>query len=1047
MSERMRILCFGNPLHGDDGFGPAVSLALKRVPLPREVRVIDCGTRGLDALHFFENCPHVLIVDAMAGPQPGKLHLLNPHSVPVENTGSGGHGAGIGYLLAAVHETIPNPPVIEIIAVEIGPVSAFSPGLSLEVAAAVAEAIDVVRRCQSPATFGQECELSSELANELDVLRQANHALESELIKSTEALELLIAAQEKQQDELQLRSQELAQLHGALERAIGTMAEIFVMLGPDGRVIRANSLLARELGYAPEALVGHYFEDCLPESGRQQLHRMLPANHGTPLLLNAIRAAGGHFEAELNFRRAEAPADDERNTLPYLVHASLIHSHAGKLEGAVVVSSNIAVLKDREKALRDNERQLHETAEDLRNHRDNLTAMIEEQTQDLRAAKEHAEQASQAKSNFLSNMSHEVRTPLTAILGLSDLCQRTPLNGQQAKYLAKIRLAANHLLGIINDILDFSRIEAGKLEIEQVPFNLPAVIDEITDLLIERIEDKGLELCVDIGPDVPGSFFGDPLRLKQVIINLLGNAIKFSEKGTLRLECRLESGDDKLSRLRFSVCDEGIGISPAEQGMLFSAFSQADTSTTRRYGGSGLGLVISRRLVELMDGHIWLESEPGRGSAFHFTANLRKAPESGLTATELGARMAAHAGRTVLVVDDNPQLAESLASQIRRLGLQAEICRDGESALSLLASPSANYLAALIDWHMPAGMSGIETITAIDNILGQRAPALILLAPHDTAALTSPENSPISATLLKPSSVLRLYGALALPLHLPPLPSSPLARLADFSSVAHLRDADILVVDDVDLNRDLMQELLTTAGLKIRLASDGRQAIASIRQKRPDLVLMDCQMPIMDGFTATRQLRAEPDYADLPIIALTAGVLEHDRLQCIEAGMNAHITKPVDLDKLLRLIATLLKPVALAETPAAPASAPAIAPDAAALSLPDLPGIDVEKGLKLMGNRIGFYRNMLIKFRDSYGTNFASDLRTALANNQAADALRLAHSLKGIARNLGMDDLGDLAATVETELKAPASRRLASMLDPLFAETARISALLQQLGE
>ncbi|MBT9520254.1 MAG: hydrogenase maturation protease, partial [Dechloromonas sp.] len=207
MSERMRILCFGNPLHGDDGFGPAVSLALKRIKLPPEVKVIDCGTRGLDALHLFEDCAHVMIVDAMAGANPGKLRLLQPHSVPLESSGSGGHGAGVGYLLAAVRATIPKPPVIEIVAVEIGPVKTFAPGLSLEVAAAVAEATDVIRRCQAPAAFGQNCEL----ATELDCLRQANLALESELIKSTEALELLIAEQERQQDELQLRSQELAQ--------------------------------------------------------------------------------------------------------------------------------------------------------------------------------------------------------------------------------------------------------------------------------------------------------------------------------------------------------------------------------------------------------------------------------------------------------------------------------------------------------------------------------------------------------------------------------------------------------------------------------------------------------------------------------------------------------------------------------------------------------------------------------------------------------------------------------------------------------------------
>jgi len=1036
MSERMRILCFGNPLHGDDGFGPAVSLALKRVNLPPEVSVIDCGTRGLDALHLFEDCAHIMIVDAMAGTNPGKLRLLQPSGVPVESSGSGGHGAGVGYLLAAVRATIPKPPVIEIVAVEIGPVKTFAPGLSLEVAAAVAEATEVIRRCQAPAAFGQNCEL----ATELDSLRQANEALESELIKSTEALELLIAEQERQQDELQLRSQELARLHGALERAIGTMAEIFVMLGPDGRVIRANSLLTRELGYAPEAVVGHYFEDCLPESGRQQLRRMLPVDRGAPLLLNAIRAAGGRFEAELNFCRADAPADDETGTLPYLVHASLIHSHAGKLEGAVVVSSNIAMLKAREKALLNNERLLHETAEQLRDHRDNLASMVDAQTHDLRAAKEQAEAASQAKSEFLSNMSHEVRTPLAAVLGLSDLCLRTPLTIQQGQYLSKIRQAATHLLGIINDILDFSRIEAGKLTLEQVPFALPDLVDEITDLLIERIEEKGLELCLDLAPEVPTSFVGDPLRLKQIIINLLGNAIKFSEKGTLTLGCRLESAGHGLARLHFCVRDEGIGISPAEQATLFSAFSQADTSTTRRYGGSGLGLVISRRLVELMDGRIWIDSQAGHGSTFHFTARLHTAPDTALPASELAGRLAAFAGRTVLVMDDNAQLAEALAKQVLQLGLRAEVCASSEEVMTLLASPTANYLAALIDWQTHSGMSGVETITAIRQTLVDRVPPLILLAPHNSATLPFMEKHLADAVLRKPASLRQLYSALAVPLQLAALPASPPTDgLPDIASVPHLHDADILVVDDVELNRDLMQELLGMAGLKVRLACDGKQAIAAIRQKRPDLVLMDCQMPIMDGFTATRLLRAEPAYADLPIIALTAGALEHDRQQCIEAGMNAHITKPVDVDKLLHLISDLL----------APGHAPATARPATAALEPawmlDLPGIDVDKGLKLMRDKVDFYRRMLIRFRDSYGVSFASDLRAALAGGRHDDALRFAHTLKGMARNLGMDELGNLAATVEAELREATDREPLT-LDRLFAELARITGLLDKLG-
>ena len=425
---RLRILCFGNPLHGDDGFGPAVALALRRELGAGEAQVIDCGNRGLDALHHFENVGHVIVVDALAGSRPGSVRLLRPREVPVEDH-HGGHGAGVGYLLDAVRETISPAPLVDVIAAEIGPVSTFVPGLSLEVAAAVAETVGLIRQRFVPAADSAAAELSGEL----DMLREANQALEGELIQSTEAMELLISEQEKQQDELHRRSNELIRIHSALERAIGTMAEIFVMLGPDGRVTRTNPLLERELGYTPEALIGGYFEDCLTEAGFDQLRAMLPAPT-PPLLLNAIRAAGGRFAAELYFRRAgTTQADGNSGRLPYLVHASLLHSQAGKLEGAVVVAANIAPLKAREQALRDNERQLHETAEELREHHDNLARMVEERTHDLRQAMQQAEAANRAKSEFLSNMSHEVRTPLNAILGLSDLCLATPLNPVQAQ--------------------------------------------------------------------------------------------------------------------------------------------------------------------------------------------------------------------------------------------------------------------------------------------------------------------------------------------------------------------------------------------------------------------------------------------------------------------------------------------------------------------------------------------------------------------------------------------------------------------------------------
>jgi hydrogenase maturation protease len=1047
---KLRILCFGNPLHGDDGYGPAVALALRKQVKCSGADIVDCGNRGLDALHYFENAAHVIVIDAMAGSRPGRVHLLRPHDVPVESH-HGGHGAGVGYLLDAVRQTMPHPPLIDVIAAEIGPVSPFVPGLSIEVAAAVAETVGLVCQRFTP----QANSLVAELNTELDVLREANQALEGELIQSTETLELLITEQEKQQDELQRRAGELAQVHGALERAIGTMAEIFVMLGPDGRVLRVNPLLEQELGYSAGSLIGGYFEDCLTEQSFRQLRIMLPVPT-PPLLLNAIRAAGGRFSAELYFRHAAAPARDaESGRIPYLVHASLLHSQAGKLEGAVVVATNISPLKAREKALRENESMLHETAEELRHHRDNLARMVEEQTHDLRQAMQQAEAASRAKSNFLSNMSHEVRTPLNAILGLSELCLLTALNPAQQQHISKIRRAADHLLGIINDILDFSRIEAGKLSIEQLTFELPILLDDINDLLIGQIEDKGLELCIDLTPEVTRSFVGDPLRIKQILINLLGNAIKFSSAGNLRLGCQLESSTATQAVLHFSVSDQGIGISPEQQGALFTAFSQADSSTTRRYGGSGLGLVICKRLVELMGGRVWLDSVEGQGSTFHFTIRLGTAADIPTPAAELAPRLAHFTRRRILIADHNPLSRAVLASLCQQLGLSVDTHASGASALAALSQPNHPYLAALLDGQMPSP-NGQAIIATLLRTAPERLPALILLS--SLGAINSPESSAVAADaiLLKPTSLRRLYAALAKALGLAnPTPAAPLVRVPDLSSITQLHEADILVVDDIELNRDLMSELFATAGLKVRLASNGVEALARVRERRPDVILMDCQMPVMDGFTATRALRAMPEYADLPIVALTAGAQEHDREQSMAAGMSAYVTKPVDLEKLLGLIAGLLQSAAKpAGAPTPPPSVPAAPPPlppvadgvAAAQPLPELPGIDVVGGLARVRNKVDFYRRMLLKFRDTHAAEIDRDLRLFIGNGQRPEATRTAHSLKGIALSLGIDQLGALAADVEHRLKDPTVSADAALVAPLLAELDNIRQVLQALG-
>ena len=891
---------------------------------------------------------------------------------------------------------------------------------------------------------------STELDEELETLRQANAALEQVVLENSAALDAMIQQQEVQQDELQRRSRELAAMNTYMERAFATMTEIIVLLGPDGRVTKINKLIEQELGLPVATLQGQHLEDSMTEDSLATL-RALQAQPMPPLLLNAIRASGGRLEAELSLINARGGHE-----VPDLLRASLLHGTSGKLEGAVVVASNISMLKAREHSLHESQKKLQATADELSLHRDHLAQLVAEQTRDVVRAKNEAEAASRAKSEFLANMSHEVRTPMNAIIGMTDLVLRSGLDERQRNYVGKVRGAADHLLSILDDILDFSKIEAGKLELEAVAFQLPELVDTVTDLLGERVEAKGLEFDVDLDEAAARGFLGDPLRLRQILINLLGNAIKFSEQGTILLSVRLDYQQGESAVLHFAVRDEGIGISPAGQQQLFAAFSQADNSTTRRYGGTGLGLAISRRLVEMMEGRIWVESTPGEGSTFHFTTRLGVPPGDPLPLRQLAAHLAPHAGNPVLVIDDNPVARRILQAQCHQLGLTSEIYCGGADALAALrAAPEKRYLAALVDWRMP-DMNGGDTIAALRAEARTAFPIFVITAcSRDEALIAHELELELAGILPKPCSTTRIHAALATALGLKGANRLPGSGETPLPAATHLRGADVLVVDDVPLNQELMRDLIESAGMRARVAGNGVEALQAIEQQRPDLVLMDCQMPVMDGFEATRRLRANAATYTLPIIALTAGVMARDRIQCTEAGMDAYVPKPVNLGELLKAMAALIpadRPVTLSPSPAlqaAPVASVAPMPPAttptAPLELPQLPGINIEAGLRVVNKKIALYRRLLCMFRDSQGQTFKPLLDEVLAAGDFTTAQRHVHSLKGVARNLGAEALGDRAAELEIGLKHQPPSVDAQRLRALYTELARVTESLRQL--
>ncbi|WP_406278588.1 response regulator [Streptomyces sp. NBC_00191] len=793
------------------------------------------------------------------------------------------------------------------------------------------------------------------------------------------------------------REEALRLLQEQARSVIETARDAFVSIDEDGLVIDWNQAAEKLFGWSRREVMGRLLADTIIPEHYRAAHKA-----GLQRVL-----AGG--EAHVLGRRIEITAlHRDGHEIPVELAVWRLQSGPGRCFNAFI--RDITERKQAEEA--------------------------------VAAARDRALEASRAKSQFVASMSHEIRTPMNGVIGLSDLLLATEQTPEQRRYAQGIQAAGTALLSLINDILDFSKLEAGKLDLDDVAFSPQQLVEEVVSLVAQTPQAQGLELLSDCHPDLPVMVHGDAGRLRQILLNLASNAVKFTESGEVVVRARPAPSQPPAEQspwLHFEVADTGIGIAEANQARMFDAFSQADASTTRRYGGTGLGLAICRRLTEAMGGNIGVTSRLGEGSTFWFTVPVR-APDT----TEQPPAQASPAtlrGLRALVVDDNETNRLILDTQLRRWHMQPTTVEGGPQALVALheaAAAGRPFDLALLDMQMP-DMDGLELARRIttDQAIG-RVPLLMLTSsmPLPAAELSA---AGIARSMPKPVQQSQLLDAVVeLTAQSPPVAAAAAAAPAPTTSPPAHR-GHLLLVEDNEINQMVAQGLLTRLGYSADIAADGIQALQMTEEHTYQAVLMDCQMPRMDGYTATRELRRrEEGGGRLPVIAMTAGALAEDRERCLAAGMDDYISKPVSADDLEQALARWIDPAHCGEEPDPPAEEdedPVLT--AIERRLDELRGADTPADRELVDRLVDHF---LVRAPD-----MTSALFHALDSHDTPEIAEQAHSLKGAAGNMGAEGLAACCEALEQRAKAGELAPLADIAPRLQDELDRTCRILETL--